>query len=431
MAETSVWIVEDESIVAMDLKTRLLKMGYSVAGISGYAEEAIEEIRLNPPDIVLMDIVLKGEMDGIEAAAIIREELEIPVVYLTAYSEEGTISRAKMTEPYGYILKPFMERDLQIAIEIALYKSSMERRLRSSERWLKTTMQSMGEGIIATDTGGVVRFMNPVASRLTGVSEDEAIGTLLGAVFRIESGAGSQGADPVLEALRDQRAIHSDQLMVLVSPDGTRRFVEYTATPIMDEKEHLSGAVLIFRDISDRVRIEEELRRHREHLEELVAERTLELRKVNARLEQTLHYIDMAEKKWVEEALVSEVADNYAGQPRMPDGLISIDPDLHIQLINYAAEEMIGWTQKEAENQPLSAILSLEGHSKDAIAKQLRSVVAGGAREPMELNCVLLRRDRVRMPVWISVEPFRDHSGAIIGATVSIHRIEPSSVGKI
>lgn len=431
MAETSVWIVEDESIVAMDLKARLLKMGYSVAGISGYAEEAIEEIRLHPPDIVLMDIVLKGTMDGIEAAAIIREELEIPVVYLTAYSEEGTISRAKVTEPYGYILKPFMERDLQIAIEIAVYKSSMERRLRASERWLKTTMQSMGEGVIATDTGGVVRFMNPVASSLTGVGEEQAAGSPSGAVFRIENGAGNRGADPVLQALRDQRAVYSDQLMVLVSLDGTRRFVEYTATPIMDEKEHLTGSVLIFRDISDRVRTEEELRRHREHLEELVAERTLELRKVNARLEQTLHYIDMVEKKWVEDALVSEVAGSYTAQPRMPDGLISIDSGLHVRLINYAAEEMIGWTQKDAENQPLSAILSLEGHSKDAIAKQLRSVVAGGAREPVEMDCILLRRDCVRMPVRISVEPFRDHSGMIIGATVSIRRIQPSPVGKM
>jgi len=431
MAETSVWIVEDESIVAMDLKARLLKMGYSVTGISGYAEEAIEEIRLHPPDIVLMDIVLKGTMDGIEAAAIIREELEIPVVYLTAYSEEGTISRAKVTEPYGYILKPFMERDLQIAIEIAVYKSSMERRLRASERWLKTTMQSMGEGVIATDTGGVVRFMNPVASSLTGIGEEQAAGSPSGTVFRIENGAGNRGADPVLQALRDQRAVYSDQLMVLVSLDGTRRFVEYTATPIMDEKEHLTGSVLIFRDISDRVRTEEELRRHREHLEELVAERTLELRKVNARLEQTLHYIDMVEKKWVEDALVSEVAGSYTAQPRMPDGLISIDSGLHVRLINYAAEEMIGWTQKDAENQPLSAILSLEGHSKDAIAKQLRSVVAGGAREPVEMDCILLRRDCVRMPVRISVEPFRDHSGMIIGATVSIRRIQPSPVGKM
>jgi PAS domain S-box-containing protein len=423
MAETSVWIVEDESIVAMDLKARLLKMGYSVAGISGYAEEAIEEICLNPPDIVLMDIVLKGSMDGIEAAAIIREELEIPVVYLTAYSEDGTISRAKVTEPYGYILKPFMERDLRIAIEIALYKSMMERRLRASERWLKSTMQSMGEGIIATDIGGFVRFMNPVASRLTGVSEDKAIGTPSGTTFLIENGNGSQGADPVLQALRDQRAVYSDQLMVLVSSDANRRFVEYTATPILDEKDHLSGAVLIFRDISDRVRVEEELRRHREHLEELVAERTLELRKVNARLEQTLHYIDMAEKKWVEEALVSEVAGSYTGQPRMPDGLISIDSDLHVRLINYAAEEMTGWTQKDAENQPLSALLSLEDHSEDAIANRLRSVVEGGARQPLEMDCILLRRDGVRMQVRVSVEPFRDHSGVIIGATVSLHRM--------
>lgn len=423
MAETSVWIVEDESIVAMDLKARLLKMGYHVAGISGYAEEAIEEIRLNPPDVVLMDIILKGTMDGIEAAAIIREEMEIPVVYLTAYSEDGTISRAKVTEPYGYILKPFMEGDLHIAIEIALYKSSMERRLRESERWLKTTIQSMGEGIIATDTEGVVRFMNPVASRLTGASEDQAAGSLSGVVFRIESGTGGQGADPVLQALRDQRAIYSDQLMVLVSQDGTRRFVEYTATPILDEKDHLIGAVLIFRDISDRVRTEEELHRHREHLEELVAERTLELRKVNARLEQTLHYIDMAEKKWVEEALVSEVAGSYTGQPRMPDGLISIDSDLHIQLINYAAEEMTGWRQKDAANQPLSALLSLEGHSEDAIARLFRSVVAGGASELMEMDCLLLRRDGEKIQVRVSVEPFRDHSGVIIGATISLHRM--------
>ncbi len=423
MAETSVWIVEDESIIAMDLKSRLLKMGYHVAGISGYAEEAIEEIRLNSPDIVLMDIVLKGTMDGIEAAAIIREELEIPVVYLTAYSEESTISRAKMTEPYGYILKPFMERDLRIVIEIALYKSSMERRLRESERWLKTTMQSMGEGIIATDSEGLVRFMNPVATGLTGAVGDQVTGSPSGAAFRIEIGTGSQGADPVLQALRDQRAVYSDQPMVLVSLDGTRRFIEYTATPILDEKDHLTGAVLIFRDISDRIRAEEELRRHREHLEELVAERTMELQKVNTRLEQTLHYIDMAEKKWVEEALVSEVAGSYTGQPRMPDGLISIDSDLNIQLINYAAEEMVGWRQKDAANQPISALLSLEGHSEDSIRNRLRSVVAGGSRQPVEMDCVLLRHDGGRMPVRISIEPFRDHSGVIIGATVSIHRI--------
>ncbi len=423
MADTSVWIVEDESIVAMDLKARLLKMGYHVAGISGYAEEAIEEIRLNPPDIVLMDIVLKGTMDGIEAAGIIREELEIPVVYLTAYSEDSTIFRAKVTEPYGYILKPFMERDLQIAIEIALYKSSMERKLRASERWLKTTMQSMGEGIIATDSEGIVRFMNPVATNLTGAVEDQAIGTPSGAAFRTESSSGSQGTDPVLMALGDQRAVCSDELMVLVSLDGTRRFVEYTATPILDEKDHISGAVLIFRDISDRVRAEEELRRHREHLEELVAERTMELQKVNARLEQTLHYIDMAEKKWVEEALVSEVAGSYTGQPRMPDGLISIDSNLNIQLINYAAEEMTGWRQKDAVNQPLSGLLSLEGYSEDTLANRFRSVVAGGSRQPVEMDCVLHQRDGERMAVRVSVESFRDHSGVIIGATVSIRRI--------
>lgn len=423
MAETSVWIVEDESIVALDLKARLLRMGYRVGGISGYAEEAIEAIRASRPDIVLMDIVLKGTMDGISAAAVIREELEIPVVYLTAYSEDATIKRAKETEPYGYILKPFMERDLRIAIEIALYKSSMERRLRASERWLKATIQSMGEGIIAADTEGHIRFMNPVASSLTGAALDQVAGKPAQTVFQLESSTGTKGLDPVMEALHDQKASCSDQLMVLISLDGTRRFVEYTATPILDEKDRLTGAVLIFRDISDRVRVEEELRRHREHLEELVAERTEELRSVNARLEQTLHYIDMAEKKWVEESLVSEVAGSYSARQRMPDGLISIDSDLRIQLINYAAEEMTGWKQKDAVNRPLSALLSLEGHSEAALASRLRSAVEGGASQPVEMDSLLLRRDGGNVQFRISIEPFRDQSGAIIGATVSLHRM--------
>jgi PAS domain S-box-containing protein len=263
MTKQRVWIVEDESIVAIDLKKRLQARGYDVLGISSYAEDAIEKVRQHKPDIVLMDIVLKGEMDGITASGVIKEEMRIPVVYLTAYADNQTIDRAKVTEPYGYIIKPYEESDVVTAIEIALYKASIERKLRESERWIRTMTKSMGEGIIATDTEGMVKFMNPVAELLTGVNEQKAILQPSSKIFSIEiEKAISEVIDPVDQALTDQDVISSDDddRIVLIAQDGTRRYVEYVATPIHDDREKLTGAVLIFRDITERIRIEEMLR---------------------------------------------------------------------------------------------------------------------------------------------------------------------------
>lgn len=264
MTKQRVWIVEDESIVAMDLKQRLQARGYDVLGISSYAEDAVEKVRQHKPDIVLMDIVLKGEMDGITASGIIKEELRIPVLYLTAYADTQTINRAKVTEPYGYIIKPFEESDVVTAIEIALYKAMMESKLRESERWIRTMTKSMGEGVIATDTDGLVKFMNPVAEMLTGVNEEKAVLQPSSKIFPIEvEKAALTVADPVEMALTDQDIISSDDddRIVLIAKDGTRRYIEYVATPIHDDRERLNGAVLIFRDITERIRIEEMLRR--------------------------------------------------------------------------------------------------------------------------------------------------------------------------
>jgi len=116
MVQHRVWIVEDEAIVALDLKFRLEAMGYEVAGISSYGEDAVEKIREHRPDLVMMDIVLKGEMDGITAADIIRSEYDVPIIYLTAYSDDDTVSRAKSTEPFGYIIKPLEEHHMGILI---------------------------------------------------------------------------------------------------------------------------------------------------------------------------------------------------------------------------------------------------------------------------------------------------------------------------
>jgi two-component system response regulator LytT len=129
MSKTNVLVVEDESIVSKDIQHSLKKIGYNVVGASSTGEMAIELARSEKPDIVLMDIMLKGDMNGIDAAAIIRNELAIPIIFLTAYADESTLSKAKITEPYGYIIKPFKEIDLHTSIEMAIYKHQKEREI--------------------------------------------------------------------------------------------------------------------------------------------------------------------------------------------------------------------------------------------------------------------------------------------------------------
>jgi len=127
LADEKILIVEDEEIVVLDIRGALERAGYTVADTANSGDKAIEKTMEVRPDLVLMDIVLKGELDGIETAERIRALFNIPVIYLTAHADEGTLKRAKVSEPFGYIVKPFRERDLQIAIEFALYKSSAER----------------------------------------------------------------------------------------------------------------------------------------------------------------------------------------------------------------------------------------------------------------------------------------------------------------
>lgn len=129
MPKTNILVVEDESIVSKDIQYSLKKLGYNVVGAAATGEKALELAREHTPDIVIMDIMLKGEMNGIETAGIIKAELKIPVIFLTAYADESTLTKAKVTEPYGYIIKPFKEVDLHTSIEMALYKNNKEKEI--------------------------------------------------------------------------------------------------------------------------------------------------------------------------------------------------------------------------------------------------------------------------------------------------------------
>ncbi|MCE8425025.1 MAG: response regulator [Candidatus Methanoperedens sp.] len=228
MTETQILVVEDEIIVAEDIKRSLQNMGYDVPSVVSSGEAAIKKAGENDPDLVLMDIMLKGDMDGVTAAGIIRSRFNIPVVYLTAYSDNKILERAKITEPFGYIIKPFNERELAVNIEIALYKHKMENILRDSKEWYYVTLRSISDAVIATDPKGCVLFMNPVAQEITGWMMDQAQKMPLKEVFNI-AGEGDQ--------------------TILTSKDKTKIPIHESSDTIRDEKGNIIGIVIVFRRI--------------------------------------------------------------------------------------------------------------------------------------------------------------------------------------
>jgi len=145
MNPIKILVVEDEFIVAQDIAGRLKKLGYVVTAIVASGEEAIEKVTENPPDLVLMDIVLKGEMDGVTAAEKIRNWVDVPTVFLTAYADNQTLQRAKLTDPFGYIIKPFQQNDLRVAIEIALHRHEIEAKMRESLKASEAARDSVAE----------------------------------------------------------------------------------------------------------------------------------------------------------------------------------------------------------------------------------------------------------------------------------------------
>jgi len=279
-------ITEDEIMVARDLEERLHRFGYRVADIVDSGEEAVQKAATLHPDLVLMDIRLSGELDGIAAAAQIRSAHKTPVVFLTAHADVGTLERAGMSEPFGYIVKPFDEQALHAALEMAFYRHRAESRLRAMERWLATTLRSLGDGVIATDEAEQITYLNPVAERLTGWGLHESLGTHFTTVFRAIHASDRQPiADPVQRALREGLVTNLDGDTILLSKDGREWPIDDSAAPIRDDNDQTTGAVVVFRDATLRVKTETELRRLNEVLDQRVQERTSELTAANKELE--------------------------------------------------------------------------------------------------------------------------------------------------
>jgi PAS domain S-box-containing protein len=265
MSKGRILIVEDEAIVAEDLRRKLGRLDYAVCGWTGSGEEAVALARKGGPDLVLMDIRLEAGMDGVEAAQRIRQECDVPVVYLTAHSDPTTLQRAKLTEPYGYILKPFETRELESHIQIALYKHQAEAEVRRQREWLQVTLQSIGDGVITTDAAGKVTSLNPVAQEMTGWKTDEALNRPLQEVFNIiNQETRRPGSHPVERVLREGKVVGLANHTALISRDGTERAIDDSAAPIRDSQGRILGVVMVFHEVTEKRRAEQALRESEE-----------------------------------------------------------------------------------------------------------------------------------------------------------------------
>jgi PAS domain S-box-containing protein len=368
MSNTHVLIVEDEGIVAEDLSGKLRQFGYEVAGIAARGDEAVALACRLRPHLVLMDILLDGPLDGIEAAELIRRQHDVPVIYLTAHSDPATLARAKLTGPFGYILKPFDERELATQIELALYKHQAERQIRAQREWFRVTLTSIGDAVIATDAAGRVTFLNPVAESLTGWKAEEASGQPVQCVFRIvNEQTGDALEEPVARVLRERRAVELANHAALLTRDGRTVPVEDSAAPILDATGQVIGVVLVFHGVAEKRRAEEEMRQSESRL----------------RMQRE----------------------------RMPIGCIVYDRHNCFSQVNPAAEHIFGYSDAELRGQHAKVIVPEDSRPHvDGILRRL----AEGDMTAHSVNENITKDGRLILCQWTNT-PLRAPEGAFVG----------------
>jgi PAS domain S-box-containing protein len=251
MEQISVMIVEDEGLIATDIAAQLTSSGYAVSGITASGEEALAHLSQSHPDLVLMDIKLKGQLDGITTAMRVRSEHSLPVIFLTSHADNDTLARAKHAEPLGYLVKPFRKVNLCSAIEMAVYKHRLEMALMEREAWLSSVLQSTADPTIVIDNQGVVRFLNPSAEKLLGSTFLQVAGAQWTEAMPLFSEKGDAVNNGMLFENRtiDNAGLPSG--LVLRRADGREIAVEGEVSPSLTSGV-LAGIIVTIRDVSQR-----------------------------------------------------------------------------------------------------------------------------------------------------------------------------------
>ncbi|MFC1670823.1 PAS domain S-box protein [Spirochaetota bacterium] len=353
MKMPSILIIEDEAIIALNIRDKLEKRGYKVVGIANNRNQALKHIREENPDLLLIDIMLDGKFEGIDIAMTVKEDFKKPFLFLTAHSDEKTLKEAKLTEPYGYILKPVKESELYSSIEIGLYKYEMESKLRESEAKLRAIFESSPNAIIVTDISGVIRNCSHMALNVFGYSsKDELVDKP--ALNLIDISDRQKAVDKMEEAIPNELLKNED--FRIVKKDGHEFIGEISASVIKNYSGDPIGFVSIINDITDRKRIEEEILRYRDHLEE----RTADLQSANELLQRQIEIRTELEKEMAE---IEEKERERIGQD-LHDGL-----GQQLTGIRYLLGQMILRMEKESSPDEAKAreIMTLLDEAKDMV----------------------------------------------------------------
>lgn len=254
-----IMVVEDEVVIARDIQVMLDNLGYDASTVTSYGEEAIRKAGEIRPDLVLMDIVLSGAMNGIDAAWEIRRQFNIPVVYLTAYADNQTLERAKLTEPFGYILKPFEERELHTTIEMAFYKHEMEERLRKERDRAQMYLDMAGTIIAVVDEEGRIRLINRKGCEIFEHHEEDILGRNWLDLISPAGGNGDMRGlfDKLMSGRKgDHEYIEAD----IVTGSGRNRRIAWYNTPVKDRDNTVTGVICSGADITEQKCAEDALR---------------------------------------------------------------------------------------------------------------------------------------------------------------------------
>lgn len=283
MEKKRVLIVEDEVLPAMAVQMGLCDMGFQADRIVSSGEEAVKAADEIRPHIVLMDILLDGEMDGIEAGAVIRSRFNTPIIYLTAFSDNELLERAKLTEPFGYLVKPFRLEELRTNIEMALFKHQMEQRLRLSEEKYRELVEHANSVILKADRQGRITFLNEFGQRLFGYTEELVLGKHIMGTLIAETNSAGRAAGVTSDFIRNPEEYPLTE-NESVRQDGDRIWISWTNKPLLDEDGRVTGVLSVGTDITARKQMEEEIKTLNEDLEKRVSERTAEMVRANLEL---------------------------------------------------------------------------------------------------------------------------------------------------
>ncbi|MCC5644015.1 diguanylate cyclase [Nostoc sp. CHAB 5824] len=263
MFARKILVVEDEKILASNIRKSLQKLGYSVSEITKSGEEAIKKVAETHPHLVLIDICLAGEIDGVHVADIIQNQFHVPVVYLTDRSEYKTLHKNQLNEPFNYIVKPFIESDLHFAIEMALYKHQSKKILYEEKQRLTAIINSMGCAVIVTYANGCIQMMNPTAEIITGWKQSEAFGkNLVEVVNLVDKDIREKIGNLATHVIEAGEVFNLPENCTLITKDGKEIAIGDNVAPIRDQNGNITGAVLVFQDITKRKQTEAQLIRN-------------------------------------------------------------------------------------------------------------------------------------------------------------------------